>query len=114
MTGSVRLTKPWEPLDDAHVSRLGGQLGVYEIASADDDTVLRVGYAGGRSLFGLRGELQRELDGRGVGAARFRVEITMAYLTRYKELLMVHLADHARLPPENDDDPARLGRLSPG
>ena len=108
------MTKAWVPLDDAHVARLGGQLGVYEIAATDDDAVLRIGYGGGRSLFGLRGELQRELDARGVGAARFRVEVTMAYLTRYTELLMVHLADHGRLPSENDDDPARLGRLSPG
>ena len=113
MSGSIRLSKPWLALDDEHVGALAGQLGVYEIASADDDTILRIGYAGGRSLFGLRGELERELRERGSGAARFRVEVTMAYLTRYRELLMLQLADQGRLPPENEDDPARLGRLSP-
>src|SRR5881227_2417546 len=82
MSGSIRLDKPWLALDAAHVRGLGGQLGVYEIASVADDAVLRVGYAGGRSLFGLRGELQRELRERGDGVARFRVEVTMAYLTR--------------------------------
>jgi hypothetical protein len=113
MSGSIRLDKPWLALDDAHVRGLGGQLGVYEIASVADDAVLRIGYAGGRSLFGLRGELDRERRQRGDGVARFRVEVTMAYLTRYRELLMLHMADHGSLPPENPEDPARLGRLSP-
>jgi hypothetical protein len=113
MSGTIRLDKPWLTLDGGHVRRLGGQLGVYEIATVADDAVLRIGYAGGRSLFGLRGELERELRERGDGVARFRVEVTMAYLTRYRELLMLHIADHGTLPPENRDDPARLGRLSP-
>src|SRR3954454_5933501 len=68
MSGSIRLNKPWLTLDDAHVRGLGGQLGVYEIASAGDDAVLRIGYAGGRSLFGLRGELDVQRRERGDGA----------------------------------------------
>ncbi len=36
----------------------------------------------------------------------------MQYLTRHRELLMLHQADHGRIPPENDPPP-RLGRLHP-
>ena len=112
MAPSVRLDKPWQELTAANVARLGGHLGVYELAGADGEIVL-IGYAGGRSLFGLRGELERELGARGEGGALFRTEVTMAYLSRHRELLMAHLADHGRLPAENPEDPARLGRLSP-
>lgn len=108
------MTKPWEALTEASVARLGGQLGVYEIGSANGG-ILYIGFAGGRSRFGLRGELGRELKVRRAGAALFRVETTMAYLTRWRELLMVHRADHGGLPAGNEgsDDVARLGRLSP-
>jgi hypothetical protein len=108
----VRLQKPWLSLDQANVARLGGQLGVYEIADADGRTVL-VGYAGGRSRFGLRGELQEQLSRRTAGTCKFRVEVTMAYLTRWKELLMAHRVDFGTLPPENASDEGHLGRLSP-
>jgi hypothetical protein len=106
----VRLTKPWTELTADAVARLPGQLGVYEIADASEE-VLLIGFAGGRSRFGLRGELQAELERRGPGL-RFRVEVNMQYLSRYQELLMVHRADHGRLPAENAEPP-RLGRLSP-
>ena len=54
----VRMTGPWLPLDTEHVERLGGHMGVYELAAADGE-VVRIGFAGGRSVFGLRGELRR-------------------------------------------------------
>lgn len=112
----TRLTKPWRALDDAQASRLPGQLGVYQIADASEQ-ILFMGMAGGRSLFGLRGEVQRELEERDPGRRgdlRFRVEVTMSYLTRYQELLMVYVADHGELPPGNRHGlPVTLGRLHP-
>jgi hypothetical protein len=110
---AIRLDKPWQPLDREYVDALPGQLGVYEVADSTG-TVLHVGVAGGRSLFGLRGELQRELEARGPGH-QFRVEVNMQYLTRQRELLMAWAADHeGQLPPENAGDAPKLGRLSPG
>ncbi len=109
----VRLDKPWQALTEEAVRRLPGQLGVYQIADAAGE-VLLIGFAGGRSRFGLQGELARERQARPGLAVRFRYEVTMQYLTRYQELLMVHLADHGRLPADNDQaEIGRLGRLSP-
>jgi hypothetical protein len=109
----VRITGPWLPLDEAHVERLGGHMGVYELASADGE-VSRIGFAGGRSVFGLRGELRSALADTADGAARFRYEVTTSYLSRYRELLMVHVADHGSVPAGNVNDDLQLGRLSPG
>lgn len=87
-------------------------MGVFELAN-DKGEIIFIGYAGGRSLFGLRGELGKLL--RHSQATQFRYEITTAYLTRYQELLMVFMADHGRLPADNEGRPLpRLGRLSPG
>jgi hypothetical protein len=48
------------------------------------------------------------------GATQFRVEVNQQYHTRFRELLMVHQADHGQLPPANaEDPPIGLGRLSP-
>lgn len=113
---AIRMDKPWRPLDEASVRTLSGQLGVYQIAGPDGE-VLCIGFAGGRSLFGLRGELQAELarrDPHGRGGLKFRVEVNTAYQTRYRELLMVHHADHGALPPDNrENPPPGLGRMSP-
>lgn len=106
---SMRVSKPWRPL--AESARLPGQLGVFELAGADGEVVY-VGYAGGRSTFGLRSAVADAAAGIS-GAERFRVEVTSAYLTRYRELLMLHVARHGRLPLANAPEPA-LGRLSPG
>lgn len=109
----IRLDKAWQSLDGDAAKRLPGQLGVYQIADAEG-AVLFVGYAGGRSLFGLRGEVQREATKRRAGAAQFRVEVTTAYLTRFTELLGLHLADHGVLPRDNENfRPLKLSRLSP-
>ena len=87
-------------------------MGVFELADAKGEVIF-IGYAGGRSLFGLRGELGKLL--RHSSATQFRYEITTAYLTRYQELLMLFVADHGRLPADNEGRPLpRLGRLSPG
>ena len=66
---AIRLNKPWRALGNAEVASLPGQLGVYEIADGNGG-VRFIGMAGGRSLFGLRGELQRELDARGSESRR--------------------------------------------
>ncbi len=108
----VRMNKDWTLLTPESVKRLKGQLGVYQIQDPSGQVVF-IGYAGGRSLFGLRGELERELASRPPGHS-FRCEVTMQYLTRWKELLMVHAADHRELPAENCKLPAPgLGRISP-
>lgn len=107
----LRLDKPWQSLAAEDVARLPGQLGVYQIADASG-AILHIGQAGARALFGLRSELERELRERGAGH-QFRVEVNMQYRTRWFELLMVHQADHGRLPPDNAKNPPPLGRLSP-
>ena len=105
---SIRLDKPWRGVDE--IESLGGQLGVFELGNAEGE-VLYVGFAGGRSLFGLREVVEQTLA-EVEGAVGFRVEITTAYRTRYQELLMVHVADHGGLPSANPPEPA-LGKLSP-
>ena len=109
------MTKPWRALQRAEVDALPGQLGVYQLADAGG-RVIHIGFAGGRSLFGLRGALADELAARGEDSGvRFRVEVTMSYLTRYQELLMAYRADHGELPEGNRGVlPVTLGRLSPG
>ncbi len=109
---SVRLEKPWRDLTAGNVAALAGELGVYQLGDVEG-RVIRIGYAGGRTLFGLRSELEAALA-QGL-AAKFRTEVTSQYLSRYEELLMVHLADHGRLPEGNaDEGKRRIGRLSPG
>ena len=111
MSIRLRLDKPWRPLSAEEAARLPGQLGVYQVADAAG-TILYIGQAGARSPFGLRSELQRELQDRGTGH-QFRVEVNMQYRTRWFELLMVHKADHDSLPADNARNPPPLGRLSP-
>jgi len=110
---AIRMEKPWIELTPEAVKALPGQLGVYQLADAEA-RVVYIGFAGGRSLFGLRSELERALRERPAGAARFRVEVNQQYTSRYQELLMLHVADHGSLPAANAaDPPPRLGRLSP-
>ena len=112
MAMRLRLDKPWRPLTADSAARLPGQLGVYQVADAGG-AILFIGQAGARSPFGLRSELQREFTERGEGC-HFRVEVNQQYRTRWLELLMVHQADHGRLPPDNaKNPPPNLGRLSP-
>lgn len=105
---SVDLDKPWQACSGA--GALPGHMGVFQLADGAG-AVVYIGYAGGRSRFGLRGEV--EAAAARLGAVSFRCEVTTAYLTRYQELLMVHRARHGVLPTGNGDV-AGLGRLSPG
>jgi hypothetical protein len=110
---AIRLEKPWIELTPEAVKALPGQLGVYQLADAEG-RVVYIGFAGGRSLFGLRSELERAVKERPAGAVRFRTEVNQQYTSRYQELLMLHVADYGCLPVVNRaDPPARLGRLSP-
>ncbi len=110
---SIRLDNPWLKLNEQNVQALGGNLGVYAIRD-DGGTIVRIGFAGGRSLFGLRSSLAEELARRPDDGFEFTIEINMQYTSRYAELLMVYAADHGELPVDNRDDaPPRLGRLSP-
>ncbi len=113
------LAKAWIPFDAAAVAELPGNLGVYEIGD-DDGAVLYIGYAGGRSLFGLRSAIadvfagaegNSALRGR---AGRFRYEVNQMYQTRWRELLAQHLAACGHLPEGNaaaDESLPRLGRI---
>ena len=108
---SIRLEKPWMQLDEENLKLVRGQLGVYQLGS-EVDGVTFIGCADARSRFGLKGELQSHLQ---AGSdVCFRVEVTSAYQTRYRELLMVHFADHQCYPRDNNtSELPKLGRLSP-
>ncbi len=110
---NLRLTKPWIELTAENVAKLPGQLGIYQIGEPDG-SIVYIGFAGGRTLFGLRSELESWLKLRAGKPARFRYEVNMQYTTRHQELLMLHVAEHGGVPVANTDvDPRRLGRLSP-
>lgn len=111
---AVRLEKPWIPLTPEHVASLAGHLGVYQLADASG-AVVYIGVAGGRTPFGLKGLLQEALDAPPAQATHFRYEVTMAYHTRYLELLQAYRHDYGHLPLGNQDiDEHSLGRLRLG
>jgi len=108
----VRMTKAWTATTPESIRKLTGQLGVFQLADGKGETIY-IGFAGGRSLFGLRSEVGNAVAEIG-GATQFRVEVNQQYTTRYQELLMVHVHDHGDVPTGNRGKPLpRLGRLSP-
>ena len=67
-----------------------------------------------RVRFGLHGEVADAVR-RFPDAAQCRYEVTTAYHTRYRELLMAHVSDHGELPADNAADSRALptlGKLS--
>ncbi len=105
---AVRMDKPWIALADTQ-GRIHGNMGVFELADANDEIVF-IGFAGGASLYGLKGEVAAA--GKALtDAEKVRVEVNTAYLSRYRELLMAYVADHGELPKHNTEMPP--GRLSP-
>ena len=111
---AVRLEKPWIDLDASNVAKVSGHLGVYQLANKNTEIVY-IGVADATSSFGLREKLEGELRKPRYGACQFRLEINMAYRTRYTELLQVFFYDQNRLPVGNEDtNPNSLGRLRPG
>jgi hypothetical protein len=107
------MRREWQPLDEEHVEPVGGHMGVYEL-SGPKGTVVCIGFAGGRSTFGLRGELREKLLQTNGDDRWFRYEITSSYLSRFRELIMIHIHDFGSLPVENAPDGYTFGRLSPG
>ena len=105
---SIRMHKPWLNIAEA-TGLLRGNLGVYQLAD-EHQQVLYIGYAGGNSLFGLKGEVGQTLQ-RLPQACLVRWEVTSSYLTRYKELLMLPSHDFGELPDNNE--PLPLGVLRP-
>jgi hypothetical protein len=96
-------------MDEVGLRSVAAQLGVYEL-SDDASSVIYIGSAGARSLFGLKGELENWQG----SASFFRLEVTTAYRTRQRELLMAHYADFGVYPSLNSAAETRgLGRLSP-
>ena len=105
------MEKPWQPLPLELAKNMTATLGVYKISDAAHDVVY-IGYAGGRSLWGLRGALQEQLAERGEGF-NFRVEVNQQYLSRWEELLKIHKGDHGTVPSGNEShQPRRVGQLS--
>lgn len=113
------INKPWTPYVEQEMRHLPGNLGVYEIGDADG-AVVYIGYAGGRSLFGLKGVIRDHFSDRETNpilsqrAASYRYEINQMYLTRHTDLLMRHREDHGAVPDGNEasDQPLpRLGRF---
>ena len=110
---AVRLTKPWMSIADA-LARLHGHLGVFELGDGDDNVIF-IGFAGAKSQFGLRAEVAATAESV-AGAVSVRFEITSAYHSRFRELLMAHIADFGALPAGNPPEllnEITLGRLSP-
>lgn len=106
-----RRTIQWQPLTAEAVAALPGVVGVYEIADAEGN-VADIGFAGARAIFGLRTKLEPWLEK--PGDWRFCYEITNSYLTRYRELVMVHQARYGDLPELVRANPERVtGRLQP-
>lgn len=112
----MRLSKPWLECTEA-LAVLKGNLGVFQLGDADGE-VLYIGFAGGRSTFGLKGVVSEALANH-PRATKVRYEITTAYHTRYRELLMLHVADFGERPVGNSSEDQRakvaitLGHLSP-
>jgi len=111
---SVRLEKPWIQFSKERISSLAGHLGVYQLGNAEKE-IIYIGLADARSKFGLRGELEKWFGEPALAINFFRFEVTMAYRTRYLELIQVFLSDFGRLPEANIHlDVKTLGRLRPG
>lgn len=101
------LKKPWQDATPRNLARTPGALGVYEIGDPGG-SLLYIGFAGGRSRFGLRGEISSRVEpdapeapSAASGAAKFRYEVNQMYLTRYVELLERELEASGALPPRN-------------
>lgn len=121
----MRVRKPWTEWDDSIDYReIPGAMGIFEIADSEKRT-LYIGKAGGRSPFGIRGELFRHfstparlasenwthpLMGQSLpsiqGKARYyRYEVNHQYYSRWIEALSRFREDWERLPPANLEDP---------
>ncbi len=96
------LNKAWQDSDPATSSRVPATLGVYELGDAAGN-VLYIGFAGGKSQFGLRGEILariKQVDSANP-VSKFRYEVNMMYMTRFVELLEKQQDAAGGLPSAN-------------
>ncbi|MBG6088904.1 DUF7508 domain-containing protein [Actinomadura viridis] len=103
------MTKPWTALTAENVAPVPASVGVFEIA--DESGLIAIDFAGGNSLFGLRGALQEWL-GTSPGLS-FRYERTNAYLSRYRELVQVFTNETGAVPRNLTGVDAPAGRIRP-
>lgn len=100
------IEKPWLTYSQTVPKEIPGTLGVYELGDAGG-SVIYIGYAGGRSLFGLRGEIGGHFGDEEANAVirdrarRFRYEVNTNYLVRRVELLSRYREDEGHLPEGN-------------
>lgn len=113
------LKKTWETFDPARIKEISGSMGVYELADSDG-RVIYIGYAGGKSRFGLRGKIadhfaESEPNPAIRGhVAFYRLEVNSMYYSRWVDLLSRYREDHERLPSGNeasDEHIPTLGRF---
>ncbi len=110
------LRNPWQSFDAEKAKKLEASTGVYELAD-DQGNVLYIGFAGGRSQFGLRGEIAQRFSPAETNPAlaglvkRFRYEITSVYYSRWVEVLSRYVEEHGELPPGNRESGEFIPKL---
>ncbi len=94
---------PWTAFESSKAVLISGSNGVYEIAD-HAGSILYIGAATARDLFGLRGCIAAHFAGQQGfenPPVLYRYEVTSAYLSRHMELLGRYLERHGALPPVN-------------
>jgi hypothetical protein len=113
------LNKPWAHWRAGAERELPGNLGVYELGDAEG-RILYIGFAGGRSRFGIRGVLAAHFSDDEPNvvlrerAALYRFEANQMYWTRWLELLARYRGEHGHVPDGNEasaEPVPRLGRI---
>lgn len=110
------IRREWAVFRPVAVAAIPGSYGVYEIAGAAGD-LLYAGYAGGRTLFGLRGCIAAHFEGAlpfaaaMQTAALYRYEVNSSYLGRWLEILGRYREEHGALPPGNIPEEADMPTL---
>ena len=83
----LEIRGPWHTLDESTISEIPVAVGVFEIADMDGNS-LALGFAGGHSTFGLRSEIPKKAA-EFSGPLVYRIELTMAYQSRLKEIILL-------------------------
>jgi hypothetical protein len=106
------LNKPWTPYHPENDRQIPGNLGVFEIGDSHGK-VLYIGYAGGRTRFGLRESIPAAITAN-TGAVSYRYEINQMYTSRWIDLLSRYRNEHGSVPEGNlssGEELPRLGRV---
>lgn len=104
---SVSMSKPWTALTAENIALVPASVGVFEIA--DEGGIIAIDFAGGNSLFGVRGALEEWLGKQ--PELSFRYERTNAYISRYRELVQVFTNDTGAAPRNLAGVDAPTGRI---